>query len=276
MRKNLKLFICLFAGLLIVLSSVAVASDDSNPKYKKGFYLFISGGWNFALDFNMCSLETIPEYIRNVPRHPDDGGGFTNIAPIEDSKLSYSPFSLNLINGSAGIGCKFELFDLMLGGNVDWCLFTSGPIKKRNYTNASGTETRGYGAALTYYRLNKGSAHKWNAFTPGLFLRLSRKISTESDFSLFVEYSLDFYNLHLETGWDRYNNLEIREIYKLADINKRTIKIGFFVDIDSDLEFFIGYVMPDSRLTSIGKMAGLKIGPYITIGVGIKANFRLF
>lgn len=266
MSKRKNLLIYLLVALTIIFVNFSPATN--NLKQKNKFYLFIGGGVNWTWDANICKISNIPERVRDVPVYPDDENIYTDIAPINNSQLSYSPSSVAL-NGVIGAGCKFGLYSIALGGSIDYYLAANDKttIKRRNYTNAPGTEQKGEGAALTYYKLDKDWNHGLNALAPGLFVKLSKQFSEKSICCLFVEYNISFYGLHLENGWDRYNHLKKWKIYKIADIHRNSIKLGLGI---KSLEIFVKYTISTTRLTELGSISNLKTFPYWTIGFSLK------
>jgi hypothetical protein len=86
-------------------------------------------------------------------------------------------------------------------------------MEVRNYTNHPGTNTRGYGAALTYIRAQTAFGPGLNSFIfPHLFLELSKKNAFSIGARIWEE------DLVIETGWDRYNRFESHQTHTLANM----------------------------------------------------------
>lgn len=266
MLKKFQLLIFLLLVLMFVLNNFLLAANK--PEQKNKVYLFLNGGINWAWDIDMCTIPYVPKRVRNVPVHSDDQNIPTNIAPINNASINYSPCSICL-EGMIGVAYKSGLYKVKISGGTSYYLAANdhNSLKTRNYTNAPGTNERGDGAALTYYKLDKDWTHGINAFVPRLSINISRQFSKKSICQIFTEYDLSFYGLHLENGWDRYNRFEKWKIYKLADIRRNCIKFGLNVKF---LKIYMGYVIPTANLTELGEISQLKIGPYWTIGFQYK------
>jgi hypothetical protein len=212
----------------------------STPKASAGdFYLFgdidCSGNLNSETNYN-ADVQTVPEYVRDVPAHPDDLWKVdpANVAPIADTPFSF-PIEITkpFLDFKLGIGFTEGIFNIELGPRFASFIdtnYANSKVKERNYTNHPGTEERGYGAALTFYRFHfeKGDT------SIGGFLRTSLKFDiSDSNKVLFLEPFLDYSFLYstcsfsLTTGWDRYNRLEKKDSYQIAsDIIDHSLEVG--------------------------------------------------
>lgn len=185
------------------------------------------GGISYSGD-NICTVTDIPEYIRNVPIHPDDTYvSPSNAGPIRDSTLECSNHHL-YSSALGGLEKKFGSYSLFFGLGIRLTLFDEVSIVKRNYTNAVGTETRGYGAALTYYALREGKNYYFINAHPELSLQINVDLGSENSIfkRFFLEYNMLKIPLYIETGWDRYDKLEKKTSHRIADMDKSLIKIG--------------------------------------------------
>lgn len=178
----------------------------------------------------------IPEYIRDVPAHPDDDfAKEENVAPIKDDTFPIYLFDISGLKVRPKAGLNGKVLDLCIGAEFEVMPpeSTSAKIVERNYTNHPGTDERGYGAALTYYSIKQNLS----SFSLGLFSRLSCKIfevPKDSEFmpgtlNLFADYSVSAFRetFDVENGWDRYDSFEVNEEYKLIEyFLEHNIKAG--------------------------------------------------
>lgn len=228
--------------------SLTYNAIGQQPKLKP--YVFFEIGYTHQFEGNVGNLYDIPLFIRNVPMHPDDHYNPHNMDPIPDSKLSFGNRHATT-KLSPGIGFRDDCIDMKVSGNFiikdvakDWA---DGARKERNYANYPGTETRGYGAALTYYWLRTQPER----FGYGLTARLSRLIEVNKkelyEHGLFFEYDMDLskYGIYIENGWDRYDWYQAKDDYKMLDITQQLIRLGYYLDYDSwNFEGFLGYAIP--------------------------------
>jgi hypothetical protein len=212
----------------------ALAFGNVNEVMAKPIHPYVSLDFDAYSHFADPSMTgnflSIPEYVRDVPKHPDDDYALdSNVAPIKDTSPSYlipldkPPFELRALVGIEKNGFDLSLGPSMLIGSpeVPYSIDFEGYHVGRNYTNYPGTDIRGYDAALTYYSV-QGLSRK---FSFGFFSRLSYKvleICTPKMYSplslnLFAEYSINpmTSTLKIENGWDRYDSYEIKDTYHL-------------------------------------------------------------
>ena len=249
-------------------------------------YLF-SLGVNMNYEPNQAIISNVPEYIRNVPIHPDDNYvNRKNIAPIEDTNLKYPPLSFRF-KGDLSLRYYEEDYVVQFGGNINAIIVSPfGGIKSRNYTDKVGSEERGDKAALTYYGFVDDITGGLNIIYPGLCFKilipynnyyLKNERMLNDDHYLFLEYDVDFFKLNLKNGWDRYNDLETKEIFRIADLIKHKIKLGVGININEGLRLgeghyltlFLGYVISNTKPTSIGKEIDLTTRNHFLVGAGI-------
>jgi hypothetical protein len=206
------------------------------------------GEASVAFNFGSCQVKVnnIPEYMRYVPIHKDDGGDHpgNNNGVIPDgvnlrnkADLGDVRFGVNLslieykLNFKAGIG-----FDIGSGFEFAYDIMNMRAEfppnrQERNYTSAPGTAKRGYGAALTFYQIDYTSLVKWN--TTVLTNAFSEVQIAADKFNVRIGYKVSFEKITLKGGWDRYDALEVRRgghRYNLADIitGRPYITIDFY------------------------------------------------
>jgi hypothetical protein len=209
----------------------------------------------------IITTDTVPEYIRAVPEHIDDGG--KNLPPIQDKPISIGS-GISAEGRLEGIikdkNLKFE-FGLLGGVEIMF-----GDLVEYNYTNAPGTEARGYGAALTFYKsyllnLNVG------VFGNGIF-----DLAPPSLFpKIVLEYSstLPFLQgIYIKNGWDRYDSYETKDRYfaYLLTLNQK-IKCGLELPLgegeSSPTVLILGGMNIPTPLfeSEVAKGMGLKLKP---------------
>lgn len=205
----------------------------------------------FGTSWNRISVSHLPDYLRNIPAHRKDGGKATGIITREAYDYAFSiPFELRYeypskTNTSFGFG-----FTMVI------------PVEKfakRNYTNAPGTETRGYGAALTFAGITTLGPLSFLtgpklilpglAFTPNVFMETKVKNNTKA------HLALGYQALAAINGWDRYDRLQCRETKVLAHIVSLNagLKAKF---LKTNWELGPKVLLPIK--TSTGRTAGVK------------------
>lgn len=202
------------------------------------------------------SVKNLDIEIRDVPIHPeDDNVPRENQGPIE--RISYAThdwFSFDLAF-KKNISKKFRF-----GIGLDWILYPYYADKAlRNYTNAVGTEQRGYGAALTFVGLTTRGImpHVNNLSELNLLWNISPEIMLEvplekHDFTL--GFSISYHLLEAVNGWDRYDSLEDHKYYDLAHIYPLT----FYVNIRNLVTIGIRHNIVNE--TSWGRKSNVEIG----------------
>jgi hypothetical protein len=96
---------------------------------------------------------------------------------------------------------------------------------ERNYRNAPGTDKRGYGAALTYIGLKRSGVIpsttinfldvflNWTPIMKAEVAPFDGKLS-----DVWFGVSASYYAFDAQTGWDRYDSLEVRKNYTLMHV----------------------------------------------------------
>ncbi len=226
---------------------------------------------NALVRFESLNVQTIPEYIRDVPMHPEDKGYFPeeNIAPIADGLLNR--YGTGQIIGKVGPVLKTGALEFQVGAECE-LLATYLAARERNYTNEPGTDQKGNGAALTFVGISNEIQNL------GPFLKTSLELN--KSFSLFLEYFANLlpHQISLNNGWDRYSELEIKSSNPLATtISDHTLRLGIEYNFDHDViarvSLFGGIKIPQvSQRTALADEIGLKILP-VSYFLGIGGGF---
>jgi hypothetical protein len=246
-------------------------SEARAEEPKKGEYEFFANvGLTAQVEPSCGVLRSTSLKVRDASAHSEDYVTRGSLAPIEDTALDM-PESSIYAELNAGISKEDEDYGLSAGLGIKWRLISELKIKERNYTSAPGTETRGYGAALTYYGFAEDPTDL--IFVPGIFARASKMINKKDSFfdKLYLEYRLDFSSLNAANGWDRWANLEKNESFKLADIMEHTLKIGIE---GHALDLFAGYSFADAKPTSVGRESDMEFKNHFVIGINLRADSR--
>jgi hypothetical protein len=233
LNKFLKLPLCMkslvktlkSANILFpLIFGVSLLSNPANAQ-KISFLKEINLGITYNKEHTKIS--NIPLIIRDVPKHPDDGyADDRDVAPIEDKTLKMSD-RISFVNGKFGGKISFleEKLNLNLGVETDLEFkFNSlaeynerSDLNERNYTNHPGTNIRGEGAALTFYDVHPAFILNKNTFIkPQLFSEI--EIAVKDRGLIKLGYGLYSEKLVARNGWDRWNSLEVKERYPLANL----------------------------------------------------------
>jgi len=186
---------------------------------------------NMGVTYNKenTKIANIPLIIRDVPKHPDDDyANDKDVAPVKDETLKM-PDRISLINGKFGGKISFleEKLSLNVGVETDLEIKLTSlllenndrpDLKERNYTNHPGTNTKGEGAALTFYDVTSAFLANWNTFIkPQVFSEIEINIPKRGEL-IKIGYGLYLEKLVARNGWDRWNALEVKEKYHLANL----------------------------------------------------------
>lgn len=250
-----------------------------------------------TIDTNRTAqIDSVPEYIRDVPAHSDDLSKVNpeDVAPITDSSLNFFTeindwMDLKL---DLGIGYREGIFDIKLGPRLGYSLgfgrniipsdawIFDIPIKERNYTNHPGTEDRSVGAALTYYGFN----YEPSDVSIGASTRFSLNFDISEGNKVFflnpfIGYSATYSpsRFYIENGWDRYGNLETKDEFNLTygSIN-HSIEAGITFNMPLvSLELFSEIDIPQVLITPLGNETGFRYGSTANISVGIRTGVYL-
>jgi hypothetical protein len=201
--------------------------------------------------------------IRDVPIHVNDGyASRKDGGPIEETGNSF--------HSVWGFGFEKKYYfteDFSLGLGLDWTIApTFLDIKKRrNYTNHVGTETRGYGAALTCIGMGRRGVFKpmrhggwWNIFT-----NISPKISAEYVLipkKLSIGTYVTYHAIEAINGWDRWDSIEIYKTFTLS----HNMPIGMYISIydHEHIGIKVGAEYVKRWATPIGIESGISEGGF--------------
>jgi hypothetical protein len=178
----------------------------------------LQGSFNFY-STPAFKIQSMPEYIRKVPAHHDDGG--RQLPPIKD--IGEADFTdLRLVDGRIGVGINDKKrFELSTGINFGLDMTGRGrELNERNYVDFPGEWVEGWGQALTYYGVYPKPSFFAGAFARGNLYNV-----------LFLDYSVDFSNkiIGVQNGWDRWAELEPKDTY-LANVGVLNHTLGISVD----------------------------------------------
>jgi hypothetical protein len=227
----------------IVMASALAFGVSKNVNADGSPYFNLSTEISCGLGSEIAHAYHIPEIIRTIPTHPDDGG--RKLGAMPDSQLSITP--LGNVEGRVGVGIKeYAKYDLSAGIRLGWNQYGDlfgGGFKEMNYTNHPGTSIRGQGAALVYYGIGMLDLNY------GLFAKASLLHFP----SFFAEYSLNVPLLQIisaENGWDRWNALETNEKFSV-DVSFLTSTFKFGLELPTDsyeaslkIGLFVGMKIP--------------------------------
>ena len=222
-----------------------------------------------ALSVNM------PEYFRNVPRHEDDGGGISGpilkdkYDIIESLGLGFCYLHVN----KSGFAFGGDFLIVLDNGDFD------NNLQERNYTNAIGTNKRGYGAALTFCQTkivgpvtSLANVTPWGggaSLIPGLIMRVPFKYGSHTKLSIGISYQA----LAALNGWDRYDKLEVKDHIILAHLFPLGVGINF--NQGKFFSFELGTRVLLHMETAKGKEFNVKFPTTPGLYASLIANFDL-
>lgn len=250
------------------LAGLAFAAAIAAPHHAASRDFFFEGGLGLGglggLEAHVIeSVERLPERVRYIPNHPDDGG-FPDAISLDDKRL-FPQDEFKLLHLRLGLGHP-------LHGKVRWAggVEVSLPVElegghfdrrddlmEANY-GYSRDPARVYGAALTYYKpyYKIDTTYLLFGLRPSIFgevnIKIGSKVSLAAGCEAFHE------RVRIEQGLDRYDSLEKRSHRTLGDF------------------FILGpYLAFRTDLPPVGKWKSthdLLLGPlYIELDGGIRA-----
>lgn len=254
-----------------------------NVVFAQRFKPFMSVGIESNLCYktdNPIVLENIPYEIRNVPKHHDDYVPNSNMGPIDIDVMKQSRLWLTPITLLMSVGLAKDACELESGGFVSVNI-TAQKNTERNYTSAPGTNTRGYGAALTYIKLNDVS------YTYGYFATFRAKVGhvkkdskmfRDKNVYLFAGYNKSWETLSIKTGWDRYDKLERYKKFNVGYFTNNQIEIGNELrDYNNYFKISFGYGWGEiSSLTNWGNAMDITTPSHLFVKmvIGLKSDSR--
>jgi hypothetical protein len=213
---------------IVLLSSSLMATED--PNFKSSTKMFFA----LELDLHACSppvkkVSNVPESIRYLPVHSSDGWGIAGVIPEDSAK---APWLLELRFLRSGLRSRLTKDILWenfadLSFNFGYFANLGGEINEYNYF--SGGDNRGYGAALTFWYPT------YSLLIPGLKSQLSFKSKEDSSWLIGLGYRQ--YDLAIRTGYDRYDSLETRDLFRLGKISETSLYTGWLFEDSPDDKF---------------------------------------
>lgn len=241
LRHLMAMVVAATVGLLLPIVSMAGFFDYHGPK--------------FTYSGPDIEVKDMPLKVRDVPIHKDDSYALeSNAGPVE--KTQYDTIGTFLL----GWSWYKERQQLRFNVSFDWIIYPTYWLydnELRNYTNAPGTETRGYGAALTFVGIQK------RGIIPDIeseFVYMILNIVPEIGVDLMLSekgdsgfgFNLSYFRIQAVNGWDRYNSLEINKTYDLGHFMPVSV-YGRYKWIE------VGLVYPVAlSKTSLGKEAEIQ------------------
>jgi len=214
-KKLLKKAVPGLAGLALSLGGCA-----GDMKMKP----FIGPSIDFQSVTQDYKIIKVPEKSRYVPIHPDDGyARESNNGPIPNDTVELPKLEeIRFLKGGIQTDIGDVRFDIY--GDLSYRLEDTTEsewdnIHRRNYTNYPGTETRGVGAALTYYKAEYG-----DDIIPGI--KAEVHLPVKDDFYLMLGAGYRKYNIDVIKGWDRWNALQRWKTEKLGEVEEKSIYFG--------------------------------------------------
>jgi hypothetical protein len=257
-------------------SALVFALASRAPSLDFKFYSGISMGYQIN-----PSSASLPESARLVPIHPSDTyARESNNGPIENILKGISVggaqarFGLEARHGPFGAQAG-------IGGGVGFYTFSKDgfDFAERNYTNHPGTSQRGYGAALTYYTMDKDTAI---GFFASPFINLSYHLPKNKEGGsthLFLEYAPEFHSFDtsITTGYDRWNTFtDIGEVNIPTKFTNNTFKFGAGFEWNYPLgmvpEVYLALSVPKTTESNGIDIKGLGLG----VGFRTKIDLEKF
>jgi hypothetical protein len=221
-------------------------------------------------------VENVPFGLRNVEIHDDDPWGVPGVIEDDDSR---APWMSEWDLFRAG-------FEMDLDGREDrvlhgylcyfwnyghWLTF-GGEDNKRNYTNAPGTDKRGYGAALTEWEVT------YSRWIPGIGLELQFRDEDASYSDNHTHWCLGAmyrrYELQIVGGYDRYNKGEHHHHEDIGTIHEESVYLGW-TERDDDSYSHVRVGMTFHQYESRGRYRGVGVdvndfGFFVSFAMGWK------
>jgi hypothetical protein len=263
-KRSYKLTVAMIA---VCLKSTSLIAQSEDPD---GF------GANIGLSYDGYEVNKLPFSLRNVPAHPDDGGGFPGAIERKD----YSALiGVELAVGYIKTGDLSSNWRYRGGLGLKWIMYPAGfssDTQRRNYTNRPGSSQRGEGAALTYVDVGRyGPIPSFDpagdfflAWTPEVKLEFGKTSGVLQN--IFYGVSASYSEYRATTGWDRHDSSEQRDSETLS----RCIPTRLYVtyrEPDSQFGITIGTQLNPRFDTALGKQSGIK-QPFATafISFGVR------
>jgi hypothetical protein len=224
----------------------------------------------------MSQITNVPVALRQIPGHKDDfpGGGVTIVVP--DASINPQRFVNLAVAAAPGITLG-ERVSLRLGAHWGIPFAQRAEPKNEGNTrevNLEGTPERGVGRSLVYYSAQYSAGHH-----PGFFGEVEARASNR--YSILAGYLINYYNVTIERGWDRFNALERSDRRRLASAQMHAPYLGFRIFSDarrsqwSGVMFFAGLAFSRLSPTTLGASAKIEVSkPGIVLGLSFGKTFR--
>ncbi len=244
-------------GVYFLVTTMFVGAETKEIK-NKSLSLKMRAIFNVyfeVLNTPIKSVENFPEGLRFVPIHPADEWKVSskNNGLIPDDKIKISFF--DEFTGRAGLGlelsysrCKLRIdgrlpIPLIFSGNPFLLSPKSDRLRERDYLLNPGSSERGEGTALTYYGVyfRRNSPIYWNAELEWEIKKWG-KHGEEGNLTLLGGYNEQPYELVLQRGWDRYDQLERRDNIVLESFRWNNFYLGLSLggdENDPDVKIFL-------------------------------------
>jgi hypothetical protein len=253
----------LATSLIFFPPSNAIANEETNIKP------FTELGLEFQISKPMKGVKNVPERMRYVPVDCKDPGYESSNGVINGDSASIG-YLVDLRFLKAGLEKRLEnktfiriYGDLSL--NINY--FGNRADHERNYMGDPGSESRGYGTALTYWGIKYGLL-----FIPGIKTDINIPIGNSKKDFFVIGGGIRQYKFQVENGWDRYNYLEKHQEYDIGKITEKSCYIGYR-EREKDLGFSIlaGYNFYDFKQEDKDIQVNLnKRGFFINFGYPFK------
>lgn len=188
-------------------------------------------------------VSNVPNYIRDVPIHPDDPWG--EPGAIAKDKAD-APWLVEI--RFLKLGFESELKEsvvwrnyLDLSWNIGHWIMLGADVQKRNYTNAPGTEQRGYGAALTFW------SPGYEKFIPGFRSEVHFKSKNGGTEEWFMGVGLRKYDVQIITGYDRWDRLDHRDHIGIGELLEASVYTGWKWSDNGDFRVGVNFNTYDER-----------------------------
>ncbi len=259
-------------GALMGGAGVATVIADNGDK-KEDTSLFFSEMGAIYRGSIVKRVRNVPEYVRNLPPHHADP--FGKPGPIAQDQVEVGPRAGGFLRFGPRLGLADETILLKAGLEIELSGAYQGDFPERNYTNAVGTDRRGYGAALTYYSINTKSGPIWNSiFFPKLFVGAEAKIS--DGISLGLGYKIWREDLVATNGYDRHDKYDGVSKYKMVDMTLGSLVASVRAGIGNGNFLFLEVGTQDildKKFHKLGREADVDFNDHsltVSLGGGLK------
>lgn len=229
-----------------------------------GFGLVANIEAGVSLGTPTCHVDDLPQVVRDVPIHPDDGISTPFAGPIANTSLRCS-IAAFVLRGRIGLAYRAHSYGIVAGGSPR---FTGRPngVASRNYLDPSGPNT-----AETFYGISRGT------FENGLFVRVykQRRPAEDEYTRLFIDYEVTFADLNVATGWIRYEAEEERAAVTIATTVRHRltagrqghVKIPYYSSMGGSL--YAGVEIQSVAPTAVGRSSRFNVPLSVFVGASV-------